>query len=129
LALFGIGALVGGVVGGALGVAVGALYGNPAQGAIYGAAMGAGVMGAEGAMQGATTSMEAKQAAADQQIQALELPDVTLNPQFSANGYIFLPTGQNYKFVEMLISNEETQQTETLQCVYHDERGVIPKGE
>jgi hypothetical protein len=123
----GAGAAIGGVLGAALGAGVGALYGNPVQGALAGAAIGGGLGAAQGGAYGAVGSLEAKEAAMNAQLQALALANQTLSPQFSANGYVFLPTDQDYKFIELLVTNNETQQTTTLQSVYHDEQGAMPE--
>jgi hypothetical protein len=37
------------------------------------------------------------------------MQNVVLKKEFTTNGYVFLPTGQDYKFLELLVTNEETR--------------------
>ncbi len=108
-----VGLVAGAVVGGAIGVVAGALIGAPAEGLAYGAALGGGVGAAEAGVAGGVQGQIAAQQDAQTQITSLALQASELNPNFSANGYVFFPKG-SYQSVQMTLLNEERHEPQTL---------------
>jgi hypothetical protein len=108
-----VGLVAGAVIGGAIGVVAGALIGAPAEGLAYGAALGGGVGAAEAGVAGGVQGQMAAQQDAQTQITSLALQASELNPKFSANGYVFFPTG-SYQSVQMTLVNEETHDSQVL---------------
>jgi hypothetical protein len=127
----GVGAAVGGGVGAVLGTAVGLGLGllvhEPGLGAAAGAIIGGGVGAGQGIAYGAMGASQKKDYRDNTEIQALALGNVTLKKQFTANGYVFLPTGQDYKFLELLMTNEESGEPITIQTVFHNEQGAVDR--
>jgi hypothetical protein len=108
-----VGLVAGAVIGAAIGVVAGALVGEPGAGAVYGAAMGGGVGAAEAGVLGGVQGQVAAQQDAQTQITSLALQSSELNPNFSANGYVFFPKG-SYQSVQMTLLNEERHESQTL---------------
>ena len=120
-----VGLVAGAVIGAAVGVVAGALIGAPAAGAAYGAAMGGGVGAAEAGVFGGVQGQVAAQQDAQTQITSLALQSSELNPNFSANGYVFFPKG-NYQSVQMTLLNEERHESQTLTAPWPD-NGAPPQ--
>lgn len=108
-----VGLVAGAVIGAAIGVAAGALVGEPGAGAVYGAALGGGVGGAEAGVLGGVQGQVAAHEDAQVQITSLALQSEELNPNFSANGFVFFPKGE-YQSVQMTLLNEERHESQTL---------------
>jgi hypothetical protein len=108
-----VGLVAGAVIGAAVGVVAGALIGAPGAGAAYGAALGGGVGAAEAGVAGGVQGQVAATQDAQTQITSLALQASELNPNFSANGYVFFPKG-SYQSVQMTLLNEERHESQTL---------------
>src|SRR5260370_25158882 len=64
---------------------------------------------------GGVQGQVAAQQDAQTQITSLALQASELNPNFSANGYVFFPKG-SYQSVQMTLVNEETHDSQTLRA-------------
>jgi hypothetical protein len=108
-----IGAGAGGALGAGLGAIIGAATRDVPGSTILGGALGAGF----GAFEGAPAGQSAAQRQANQQLEALALRPARLNPNFSASGYVFFPTGK-YAWVEVLLVNGANGSTESYRAVW-----------
>ena len=114
-----VGLVAGAVIGAAVGAAAGAIVGQPGLGAAYGAALGGGTGAAEGGLLGGLQGQQASHQDAQTQITSLALQSSELNPNFSANGYVFFPKG-SYQSVQMTLLNEERHESQTLTAPWPD---------
>jgi hypothetical protein len=111
-------AATGGAALGALGAATGALAGLALGGVAPGAAVGGAVGVAQGALWSAPMGQGEAQNQANAQIQALALNDTEVRKDFTISGYVFFPKG-SYTNLEMLVVNNETGSTETIDVPWH----------
>jgi hypothetical protein len=117
----GVGAVIGAAAGAAFGAAIGAIAGSPGLGAAYGTAIGGGLGAVQGGAYGAQSMVADHIAKANQELLSLALSDHALMPKFTANGYVFLPSGFNYKSVGMVLTNPSGE-AKTLEVPYFQEQ-------
>jgi hypothetical protein len=102
----GIGAVIGAAGGTLLGLAAGALLHSPGLGAAWGATSGAGLGALYGGQVGAFNGVANAERRNQVEIMSLSLYDQVLQPDFTANGYVYLPAAnQQYTSLEVRVTN------------------------